>query len=41
MMLAFVVVSQWLNDVRQKVVLENEEPVPVLLLANKVGFIYE
>ena len=27
---------QWLDDVRQKVMLENDEPVPVLLLANKV-----
>ena len=27
---------QWLSDVNQKVMLENGEPVPVLLLANKV-----
>ncbi|KAJ8309112.1 hypothetical protein KUTeg_013986 [Tegillarca granosa] len=25
----------WLNDVNSKVMLANEEPVPVLLLANK------
>ena len=28
---------QWLKDVNQKVVLDNEESVPVLLLANKVS----
>ena len=27
---------QWLKDVNEKVVLENGDPVPVLLLANKV-----
>ena len=27
---------QWLEDVRLKVTLNNEEPIPVLLLANKV-----
>ncbi|XP_019849877.1 PREDICTED: ras-related protein Rab-32-like isoform X1 [Amphimedon queenslandica] len=31
----FDAVQKWLDDVRQKVVLENDEPVPVLLLANK------
>jgi hypothetical protein len=28
--------SQWLNDVNEKVVLANGDPVPVVLLANKV-----
>lgn len=27
---------QWLGDVNQKVLLENGDPVPVLVLANKV-----
>ena len=27
---------QWLHDVNQKVMLANEQPVPVILLANKV-----
>ena len=31
-----VTVLQWLTDITQKVMLENGEPVPVLLLANKV-----
>jgi len=29
-------VSQWLADITQKVMLENGEPVPIMLLANKV-----
>lgn len=28
--------TQWLGDVNQKVLLDNGDPVPVLLLANKV-----
>ena len=27
---------QWLGDVNQKVLLENGDPVPVMVLANKV-----
>ena len=29
-------IFQWLNDVNSKVMLANEDPVPILLLANKV-----
>lgn len=32
--------TQWLEDVAQKVMLDNEEPVPVILLANKVSCSY-
>lgn len=28
--------TQWLEDVNQKVMLENGSPVPIILLANKV-----
>lgn len=31
---------QWLDDVNSKVMLANEQPVPVLLLANKVPFLF-
>ena len=29
-------IFQWLNDVNSKVMLANEDPVPIMLLANKV-----
>lgn len=32
----FCLTLQWLGDVNQKVLLENGDPVPVLVLANKV-----
>ena len=34
--LVFSTFLQWLHDVNQKVMLANEQPVPVILLANKV-----
>ena len=33
---SFLFLLQWLGDVNQKVLLENGEPVPVVVLANKV-----
>jgi len=35
----FEAVSKWQEDVNNKVVLANEEPIPLLLLANKVSFL--
>jgi hypothetical protein len=33
----YMINLQWLNDVNSKVMLSNEDPVPVILLANKVN----